>query len=185
MGARLRPRSAARSRSPTPILYKNEDPDHSHAAAGERAGEIGQEPQSEAPLMLQDKDRFKNLYGCTLGGWGSARPRRLGRHKAMVEKGHEAVIEQVKASPARPRRRGLPPGLKWSFMPKQSDGRPNYLVSTPMSQSPAPARTADIMRHDPAADRGRLPRLLRHARACFLHLYPREFIREREIRQAE
>ena len=36
---------------------------------------------------------------------------------------------------------GFPTGLKWSFMPKGSDGRPHYLVVNADDPSPGPART--------------------------------------------
>jgi hypothetical protein len=55
----------------------------------------------------------------------------------LLDLAHQGV------GPARPRRRGLPDRLKWSFMPKESDGRPSAIwSSTPTSPSPAPARTA-------------------------------------------
>jgi len=41
----------------------------------------------------------------------------------------EAIIEEVKTSALRGRGgAGFPTGVKWSFMPKQSDGRPSFLV---------------------------------------------------------
>ena len=95
--------------------------------------------------MLKDTDRiFKNLYG--FHDWRLKAARARGAWdgtKAMIERGHEAVIEEVKASGLRGRGgAGFPTGLKWSFMPKQSDGRPNYLVDQRRRvRSPAPART--------------------------------------------
>ena len=81
--------------------------------------------------MLQDKDRiFKNLYG--LHSWHLRAARARGAWdgtKAIVERGHEKIIEEVKASGLRGRGgAGFPTGLKWSFMPTKSDGRPNYLI---------------------------------------------------------
>ena len=44
---------------------------------------------------------------------------------------------------------GFPTGLKWSFMPKQSDGRPSYLVVNADESEPGTCKDRDIMRHDP------------------------------------
>ena len=75
--------------------------------------------------MLQDKDRiFTNLYG--LHDWGLEGARARGAWdgtKAMLEKGRDWIINEVKASGLRGRGgAGFPTGLKWSFMPKQSGG---------------------------------------------------------------
>src|SRR5512145_363057 len=102
--------------------------------------------------MLQDKDRiFKNLYGlhswrlraaCARGAWDGT--------KAMIERGHEAIIEEVKASGLRGRGgAGFPTGLKWSFMPKQSDGRPSYLVVNADESEPGTCKDREILRFDP------------------------------------
>ena len=43
--------------------------------------------------------------------------------------GPEQIIADMKASGLRGRGgAGFPSGLKWSFMPKASDGRPSFLV---------------------------------------------------------
>jgi NADH-quinone oxidoreductase subunit F len=44
---------------------------------------------------------------------------------------------------------GFPTGLKWSFMPKQSDGRPSYLVVNADESEPGTCKDREIMRHDP------------------------------------
>ena len=87
--------------------------------------------------MLADKDRiFRNLYG--QHDWGLKGARARGAWdgtKAFLEKGRDAIIEEVKTSGLRGRGgAGFPTGLKWSFMPKKS--------ATQTSPSPAPARTA-------------------------------------------
>lgn len=44
---------------------------------------------------------------------------------------------------------GFPSGLKWSFMPKHSDGRPSYLVVNADESEPGTCKDREIMRHDP------------------------------------
>lgn len=44
---------------------------------------------------------------------------------------------------------GFPTGLKWSFMPKDSDGRPSYLVVNADEGEPGTCKDRDMMRHDP------------------------------------
>ncbi len=101
--------------------------------------------------MLDDKDRiFTNLYGVydpllkgarARGDWDGT--------KAILAKGREAIIEEVKASGLRGRGgAGFPTGLKWSFMPKQSD-RPCYLIVNADESEPGTCKDRDIMRHDP------------------------------------
>ena len=96
-------------------------------------------------MLLQDQDRiFKNLYG--LHDWRLKAARARGAWdgtKAMIERGHEAIIDEVKASGLRGRGgAGFPTGLKWSFMPKQV-GRTPVLSRDQRRRirSPAPART--------------------------------------------
>src|SRR5262245_65042974 len=76
--------------------------------------------------MLADKDRiFQNLYG--QHDWGLKGARARGAWDgtaAILAKGRDAIIEEVKTSGLRGRGgAGFPTGLKWSFMPKKSDGR--------------------------------------------------------------
>ncbi|ONM25635.1 NADH dehydrogenase [ubiquinone] flavoprotein 1 mitochondrial [Zea mays] len=44
---------------------------------------------------------------------------------------------------------GFPSGLKWSFMPKVSDGRPSYLVVNADESEPGTCKDREIMRQDP------------------------------------
>ncbi len=102
--------------------------------------------------MLQDKDRiFTNLYGlheCSLAG---ARRRGDWDNTAdLIKKGAEWIIEEMKASGLRGRGgAGFPTGLKWSFMPKENDGRPHYLVVNADESEPGTCKDRDILRHDP------------------------------------
>ncbi|MBM3486818.1 MAG: NADH-quinone oxidoreductase subunit NuoF [Alphaproteobacteria bacterium] len=102
--------------------------------------------------MLSDKDRiFTNLYG--QADWGLAGARARGdwdNTKAILERGRDAIVEEMKNSGLRGRGgAGFPTGLKWSFMPKQSDGRPHYLVVNADEGEPGTCKDRDILRHDP------------------------------------
>jgi len=44
---------------------------------------------------------------------------------------------------------GFPSGLKYSFMPKVSDGRPSYLVINSDESEPGTCKDREILRHDP------------------------------------
>ncbi len=102
--------------------------------------------------MLADKDRiFTNLYGLqdfslkgamSRGHWDGT--------KAILEKGRDWIINEMKASGLRGRGgAGFSTGLKWSFMPKQSDGRPHYLVVNADESEPGTCKDREILRNDP------------------------------------
>jgi NADH-quinone oxidoreductase subunit F len=102
--------------------------------------------------MLTDKDRiFTNLYG--LHDWGLQGARARGDWdgtKEMLARGRDAIIDEIKASGLRGRGgAGFPTGLKWSFMPKQSDGRPHYLIVNADESEPGTCKDRDILRNDP------------------------------------
>jgi NADH-quinone oxidoreductase subunit F len=101
--------------------------------------------------MLADKDRiFTNLYG--QDDWRLDGARRRGDWdgtKELILKGRDWIVEQVKESGLRGRGgAGFPTGLKWSFMPKQSD-RPTYLVVNADESEPGTCKDRDILRNDP------------------------------------
>jgi NADH-quinone oxidoreductase subunit F len=138
--------------------------------------------------MLKDSDRiFKNLYG--FHDWRLKAARARGAWdgtKAMIERGHEATIEEVKASGLRGRGgAGFPTGLKWSFMPKQSDGRPSYLVINADESEPGTCKDRDVMRHDPhlLIEGALLAGFAMRAHVSYIYIRG-EFIREREVLQA-
>ena len=102
--------------------------------------------------MLEDKDRiFNNIYGLKdtslagakkLGDWDGT--------KAILGRGREAIVEEIKNSGLRGRGgAGFPTGLKWSFMPKVSDGRPHYLVINADEGEPGTCKDREILRHEP------------------------------------
>jgi len=102
--------------------------------------------------VLKDKDRiFTNLYG--LHDWGLEGARARGdwdNTKAILAKGRDGIIDEIKASGLRGRGgAGFPTGLKWSFMPKKSDGRPHYLLVNADEGEPGTCKDRDIIRHDP------------------------------------
>ena len=103
--------------------------------------------------MLADRDRiFKNLYGLhdwglkgaiARGGWDGT--------KAILERGRDAIINEMKASGLRGRGgAGFPTGMKWSFMPKESkDGRPSYLVVNADESEPGTCKDMPLMLASP------------------------------------
>ena len=102
--------------------------------------------------MLRDEDRiFTNLYGQR--DWGLAGARARGDWdgtKAILEQGPEGIVDTIKASGLRGRGgAGFPTGLKWSFMPKESDGKPTYLVVNADEGEPGTCKDREILRHDP------------------------------------
>jgi len=101
---------------------------------------------------LQDKDRiFTNLYGLhDFGLKGAMKRGDWYKTKNILDKGRDWIIDEVKASGLRGRGgAGFPSGLKWSFMPKKSDGRPHYLVINADEGEPGTCKDREIMRHDP------------------------------------
>ena len=72
------------------------------------------------------------------------------RTKDIIGMGRDWIINEIKASGLRGRGgAGFPSGLKWSFMPKVSDGRPHYLVINADESEPGTCKDREIMRHDP------------------------------------
>ena len=101
--------------------------------------------------MLADRDRiFTNLYGeydwhlpgaRVRGAWDGTRE--------IILKGCDWIVNEMKESGMRGRGgAGFPTGLKWSFMPKESD-RPCYLVVNADESEPATCKDRDILRNDP------------------------------------
>ena len=102
--------------------------------------------------MLADRDRiFTNLYGLHDPGLKGARQRGAwDGTKAIIERGPEAIVDEMKKSGLRGRGgAGFPTGLKWSFMPKEVKERPHYLVVNADESEPGTCKDRDILRHDP------------------------------------
>ncbi|MBN9068592.1 MAG: NADH-quinone oxidoreductase subunit NuoF, partial [Rhizobiales bacterium] len=137
--------------------------------------------------MLADRDRiFTNIYGqfdrslkgaMARGHWdGTA---------GIIAKGREWIVNEMKASGLRGRGgAGFPTGLKWSFMPKTSDGRPSYLVVNADESEPGTCKDRDIMRHDPhtLVEGCLIAGFAMGAEAAYIYVRG-EFIREREALQ--
>ncbi|MBO20763.1 MAG: NADH-quinone oxidoreductase subunit F [Rhodospirillaceae bacterium] len=104
--------------------------------------------------MLRDEDRiFRNLYGQNDWRLGGARRRGIWDDtKALIERGREALVEEIKESGLRGRGgAGFPTGVKWSFMPPEErrDGRPHYLVVNADESEPGTCKDREILRYDP------------------------------------
>jgi NADH-quinone oxidoreductase subunit F len=101
--------------------------------------------------MLRDEDRiFTNLYGEFDWRLPGARARGdWSNTKELIQKGRDWIVNEIKASGLRGRGgAGFPTGMKWSFMPKQSD-RPCYLVVNADESEPGTCKDRDIIRNDP------------------------------------
>jgi len=101
---------------------------------------------------LKDRDRiFTNLYGEL--DWGLDGALKRGdwyKTKQLLHKGQDWILNEMKASGLRGRGgAGFPSGLKWSFMPRKSDGRPQYLVVNADEGEPGTCKDREILRHDP------------------------------------
>lgn len=137
--------------------------------------------------MLKDKDRmFTNLYGWQGADLKSAKKRgNWDDTKALIKKGREWIIDEVKKSGLRGRGgAGFPTGLKWSFMPKES-GKPHYLVINADESEPGTCKDRDIIRHEPQKliEGALLASFAMQAHACYIYIRG-EFYREAQILQA-
>ena len=138
--------------------------------------------------MLADQDRiFTNLYGMhdrTLKG-AEARGH-WDKTGDLIKLGRDEIVQRVKDSGLRGRGgAGFPTGLKWSFMPKESDGRPHYLVVNADESEPGTCKDREIMRHDPhtLVEGCLIASFAMGANAGYIYIRG-EFIRERECLQA-
>jgi|GEM_PF-1618179 len=138
--------------------------------------------------MLADKDRiFTNVYGYQSADLSAAQARGdWDNTKALIERGQETIIEEIKASGLRGRGgAGFPTGLKWSFMPKESkDGRPSFLVINADESEPGSCKDREILRHDPhkLIEGALVAGFAMRARAAYIYIRG-EYIREAEALQ--
>ena len=138
--------------------------------------------------MLADRDRiFTNLYGFHPPGLKAAQMRSAwDGTKFLIDRGADWIINEMKSSGLRGRGgAGFPTGLKWSFMPKKSDGRPSYLVVNADESEPGTCKDREIMRNDPhlLVEGCLLASFAMNASACYIYIRG-EYILERERLQA-
>jgi NADH-quinone oxidoreductase subunit F len=139
--------------------------------------------------MLADKDRiFTNLYG--FQDWGLKGAMARGDWDdtaALMARGQDVIIEEVKASGLRGRGgAGFPTGMKWSFMPKEpKPGKPNFLVINADESEPGSCKDREIIRHDPhkLIEGALIAGFAMRARAAYIYIRG-EFIRETETLRA-
>ena len=138
--------------------------------------------------MLHDKDRiFTNLYGIEDAGLTGAQARGDWADTAeLIGRGADWIVDELKASGLRGRGgAGFPTGLKMSFMPKESDGRAQYLVVNADEGEPGPCKDREIIRHDPhkLVEGCLLSGVAMRAEAAYIYIRG-EFFREAEQLQS-
>jgi NADH-quinone oxidoreductase subunit F len=135
--------------------------------------------------MLADRDRiFTNVYG--FQDWGLKAAQARGdwdKTAALMKRGQDAIIEEIKASGLRGRGgAGFPTGLKWSFMPKNpTPERPSFLVINADESEPGSCKDREIIRHDPhkLIEGALIAGFAMRARAAYIYIRG-EYIREAE-----
>ncbi len=138
--------------------------------------------------MLADENRiFTNIYGMHERTLAGAKKRgHWDGTAAIIKKGRDWVVSEMKESGLRGRGgAGFPTGLKWSFMPKESDGRPAYLVINADESEPGTCKDREIMRNDPHTliEGALIASFAMNANTSYIYIRG-EFIREREALQA-
>ncbi|MBT5414181.1 MAG: NADH-quinone oxidoreductase subunit NuoF [Rhodospirillaceae bacterium] len=138
-------------------------------------------------MALQDKDRiFQNLYGLHDSGLAGARTRGdWDGTKALLAKGRDWIIDEMKASGLRGRGgAGFPAGVKWSFMPKEPGPRPHFLVINADESEPGTCKDREIMRNEPhkLVEGALLASFAMGAHASYIYIRG-EFFREAEALQ--
>jgi NADH-quinone oxidoreductase subunit F len=136
-------------------------------------------------MALADKDRiFTNVYGYQPWNIDAAMQRGdWDNTKALMERGQDAIIDEIKASNLRGRGgAGFPTGMKWSFMPKEpKPGKPSFLVINADESEPGSCKDREIIRHDPhkLVEGALIAGYAMRARAAYIYIRG-EFIREAE-----
>ncbi|AFC73817.1 NADH-quinone oxidoreductase subunit NuoF [Rickettsia montanensis] len=101
--------------------------------------------------MLKEEDKiFTNLHGQQSHDLKSSKKRGDWENtKALLDKGRDFIVEEVKKSGLRGRGgAGFSTGMKWSFMPKNSE-KPCYLVVNADESEPGTCKDRDILRFEP------------------------------------
>ena len=102
--------------------------------------------------MLKDKDRiFTNLYGSH--NWRLKESKIRGdwdKTKDFIAKGQQWITDEVLTSGLRGRGgAGFPTGRKWSFLPKDDNLTPRYLIINADESEPGTCKDRDILRFEP------------------------------------
>lgn len=137
--------------------------------------------------MLADKNRiFSNIYGLNDTSLKGAKSRGdWDGTAAILKKGREAIIEEVKSSNLRGRGgAGFPTGLKWSFMPKEESERPHYLVINADEGEPGTCKDREILRNEPhkLIEGALIASFAMGAKAAYIYIRG-EFLREAQAVQ--
>ncbi|ARO15225.1 NADH-quinone oxidoreductase subunit F [Ketogulonicigenium robustum] len=137
--------------------------------------------------MLHDSDRiFTNIYGQHDRSLRGAQMRgHWDGTAAIIAKGRDWIVEEMKASGLRGRGgAGFSTGLKWSFMPKDTGGRPAYLVVNADESEPGTCKDREILRHEPHTliEGCLIASYAIGAHAAYIYIRG-EYIREREALQ--
>ena len=136
--------------------------------------------------MLDDKDRiFTNVHGFQPWNLDAARKRGdWDNTKALMARGQDQIIEDIKASGLRGRGgAGFPTGMKWSFMPKEpKPGKPSFLVINADESEPGSCKDREIIRHDPhkLIEGALIAGFAMRARAAYIYIRG-EFIYEAKV----
>eukprot|EP01124_Arcella_intermedia_P016652 TRINITY_DN23255_c0_g1_i1.p1 TRINITY_DN23255_c0_g1~~TRINITY_DN23255_c0_g1_i1.p1 ORF type:complete len:464 (-),score=76.98 TRINITY_DN23255_c0_g1_i1:83-1474(-) len=154
---------------------------------GGRAYSTAGSPPPRVYGNLKDKDRiFTNLYlhgspflqdAKKRGDWY--------RTKDILDKGQDWIINEIKTSWLRGRGgAGFPSGVKWSFMPRVSDGRPSYLVINADEGEPGTCKDREILRTEPhkLVEGCLVAGFAMRAQAAYIYVRG-EFYRETEVLQ--
>ena len=124
--------------------------------------------------MLKEKDKiFKNLYGFQDWSLKGAQYRGIWKDtKELLLKGSEYIIDEIKKSELRGRGgAGFPAGLKWSFMPKDSN-KPHYLIINADESEPGTCKDREIIRNDPhlLLEGCLIAGFAMHAHTCYIYI---------------
>ena len=139
--------------------------------------------------MLKDQDRiFKNLYN-DLGSDVTSSQKRGDwvNTKALIDKGRDWIISEIKDSQLRGRGgAGFPTGLKWSFAPKELGSRPHYLVINADESEPGTCKDRDLLRFEPhkLIEGCLIASYAVQAHVCYIYIRGEYFIEGQKLQNA-
>ena len=138
--------------------------------------------------MLKEKDKiFKNLYGFQDWNIKGAKYRGIWKDtKDLIAKGSDYIIDEIKKSELRGRGgAGFPAGLKWSFMPKDSE-KPHYLVVNADESEPGTCKDREIIRNDPhlLLEGCLIAGFAMHAHTCYIYIRGEYYLETSNLQKA-